>query len=107
MKSINKSVFTLGVLALGGMIALAAPASAYDDNHGRDDDQTVRIPYNDTLVGIAIVADPFPSLYDDNHGNNTVVQLATVPAGKRVWAESAAQRSARLAAEEEAQRMRD
>ena len=66
----NKSALMAAVLALGGLVALAAPASADDyDNHGANTSVgAVWAP-----SGVRVVNAPLVGSYDDNHGNNTVV----------------------------------
>lgn len=112
MNSTISSKLMLGVVALGGLMAVATPASADDyDNHGRDDGTTLRVPYNDTLKGIVIVQGPsIPN--DDNHGNNTVVKLlaSSATAKRASTVESIAevsQRRARQAAADELRRLQD
>jgi hypothetical protein len=111
MNSTTTSKLMLGVLALGGLVAFATPAAADDyDNYGRDDGNTIRVPYNDTVKGVVIVPGPAPA-NDDNHGNNTVVKLQSPTSAKNApAAESiaeAVQRRARQAAADEARRLRD
>jgi hypothetical protein len=99
----TKSVLMLGALALGGLVALAAPASADDyDNHGAS--AIVGQPY--VPSGVRVINVPLAAgSYDDNHGNNTIVVPDRASARASDMVVDAATRRARSAAEDEAKRL--
>jgi hypothetical protein len=91
MKSMNKSALMFGVLALGGLVALSAPASAAEDyDHGSAVEHQIA-PWFFDQVADAQQARVVNA--DQVHG--------------KVAVESGAQRRARIAAETEARRLQE